>query len=84
MLEWQDIFWLKYLILDKRLHFPPITAVLLSQYKSEQHHVIVANVYLLFGQNFDNFFLVFTVLIILLMDVRNTISLANIKKNPTI
>jgi hypothetical protein len=80
MLEWQDIFWLKCLILDKRLHFPGITAVFLSQYKSEQHHVIAANAYLLFGQNFDDFFLVFTVLIILLMDIRNIISFANIKK----
>jgi len=30
MLEWQDIFWLKCLILDRRLHFPPTTPVLLS------------------------------------------------------
>ena len=83
MLEWQDIFWLKCLVLDRRLHFSPITAVLLSQYKSEQHHVIAANAYLLFGQKSTNLtiFLVFTVLIILLMDVRNIISFANIKKN---
>ena len=54
MLEWQDIFWLKCLVLDRRLHFSPITAVLLSQYKSEQHHVIAANAYLLFGQKSTN------------------------------
>ena len=42
-------FWLKSLILDRRLHCFPITAVLLCQYKSE-HHFIAANVYLLFGQ----------------------------------
>jgi hypothetical protein len=86
MLEWQDIFWLKCLILDIRLHFFPVTTVLLSQYilhKSKQHHVIAANAYLLFRQKSTNLtilFLVFTVLIILLMDVRNIISFANIKK----
>jgi uncharacterized membrane protein len=49
----------------------------------EQHHVIVVNACLLFGQKATNLtiFLVFTVLIILLMDVRNIISFANIKKN---
>ena len=77
--------WLKCLILARRLHSPPpplITAVLLSQYKSEQHHVIAVNACLLFGQKSTNLtiFLVFTVLIILLMDVRNIISFANIKK----
>ena len=50
MLEWHDMLWLKCLILVRRLHFFIITAVLLSQYKSEQHHVIAANAYLLFGQ----------------------------------
>ena len=76
------IFWLKCLILDRRLYFFPITAVLLRQYKFEQHHVIAANVYLLSVRNLQiwRFFLVFTVLIILLMDVRNIISFANIKK----
>ena len=77
-------FWAKRLnILARRLYFPPITAVLLSQYKSEQHHVIAVNAYLLFGQKSTNLmiFLVFTVLIILLMDARNNffciISFAN-------
>jgi hypothetical protein len=51
MLEWQNIFWLKCLILDRRLYFFPITAVLLRQYKFEQHHVIAANVYLLSVRN---------------------------------
>jgi hypothetical protein len=36
------------------VHFFPITAVLLSQYKSEQHHVIAEHVYLLFGQKSIN------------------------------
>ena len=59
----------------------PITAVLLSQYKSEQHHVIAENVYLLFGQKsiyltIFNFHCTY----LLLMDVRNIISFANIKK----
>jgi len=75
MLEWLDIFWLKCFILDRRLHFFLITAVLLNQYKSEQHHVIAVNAYLLFGQKSTNLtlFLVFTVLIILLMEVGNII-----------
>ena len=83
MLEWQDIFWLKCLILDRRLHFFPITAILLSQYKSEQHHVMAVNVYLLFGQKSTNLTICFSFqlyLLYFLMDIRNIISFAN-KKN---
>jgi hypothetical protein len=52
-------FWLIYLILDRRLHFSPITAVLLCQYKTE-HHVIAANAYLLFGQKSTNLTILFS------------------------
>ena len=44
-------FLVKMLNLGQKAAFFPITAVLLGQYKFEQHHVIAANAYLFSVRN---------------------------------